>query len=110
MHFRLVAHLVHAEVIEHHPQSGSVCPGQFVYHYFYIREQDVDDLTWSFELHSGDVYYLTRHVHAPLKLTQPYGHADSKTMCCIIRTARCRTARCCQAYYLRPRRRALFGV
>jgi hypothetical protein len=79
MHFRLVAHLVHAEVIEHHPQSGSVCPGQFVYHYFYVREQDVGmDLTWSFELHSGDVYYLTRHVHAPLKLTQPYGHADSE--------------------------------
>ena len=79
MHFRLVSHLVHAGVQEHHAQHGSVCPGQFVYHYFDVPTYDEgNDVTWSFELHSGDVYYLTRHAHAPLKLTQPYDHADSE--------------------------------
>jgi hypothetical protein len=33
------------------------------------------NVEWSFEMHSGDLYYMTRHEDAPLLLAPPYRHA-----------------------------------
>jgi hypothetical protein len=32
------------------------------------------NVEWSFELHSGDAYYMTRHADPPLLLAPPYRH------------------------------------
>ena len=34
----------------------------------------VKNVEWSFELHSGDAYYMTRHEDPPLLLAPPYRH------------------------------------
>ena len=91
--FRIVPYFIHSGIANGGHVAGFVCPGQFVFHYVNVGDDNNQDshrragagkavagavdAVFEFSLLTGDVNYLTQHVYPPLKLSPPYEHADS---------------------------------
>ena len=80
--FRILAQLVKSELDGADLISGSVCPGQWMYHSYQhdgsLSTDVAHHIDFKLKMFTGDVEYLTQHDHPPLKLVPPYGHASSE--------------------------------
>lgn len=75
--YRVRALAIHAEVMDGAHVAGMVCPGAWTYHYFHADSSSAhSDLQFRLRLSTGDVSYMTAHLHPPLKLRPPYRSVD----------------------------------
>jgi len=76
--FRVLARAVPAVMHDGDLIHGEVCPGLWTYHSYMHDDPDHPvHVKMSLMLHTGDLHYLTRHEHPPLKLVPPYGNTDA---------------------------------
>ena len=105
VHYRVLTQLIQAHIQDGATVHGEICPGDWVYHYYpYVPEVegnstadsggggggghgrrlqahggagDHQNLRFTLKLHSGDMFYLTRHNYPPIKLIPPFRATDA---------------------------------
>jgi hypothetical protein len=80
--FRILAELIHAAVHEGDLITGEICPGQWMYHYYTADSHDFTagqhlHVDFQVKLYTGDIEYMTRHGHPPIKLVPPYAETSA---------------------------------
>eukprot|EP00238_Polyblepharides_amylifera_P013736 CAMPEP_0196598392 /NCGR_PEP_ID=MMETSP1081-20130531/94295_1 /TAXON_ID=36882 /ORGANISM="Pyramimonas amylifera, Strain CCMP720" /LENGTH=1715 /DNA_ID=CAMNT_0041924083 /DNA_START=22 /DNA_END=5170 /DNA_ORIENTATION=- len=87
--FRMLAQLTTAHMTEGERVAGVVCPGEIMYHYAQVGDTTTTASSghkmllsessttyghakFTIQVHSGNLFYLSRHEHPPLKLIPPY--------------------------------------
>eukprot|EP00966_Prymnesium_polylepis_P055098 1273951-Prymnesium_polylepis.1 len=55
-----------------HEYHGEVCPGEWVYHSYYVPEGVSGNVRFHMVKHSGDAIVTTRHAYVPVKVVPPF--------------------------------------
>ncbi|KAK3262971.1 hypothetical protein CYMTET_28204 [Cymbomonas tetramitiformis] len=73
--FRVLARLIAAEIEDGSYIRGTVCPGEFMYHYYDKPDNSSKHIQYTVELLKGDCYYRPKYGKAPLTFQPPYQQA-----------------------------------
>ena len=80
--FRIFVELIQAAVHDGDLVAGEICPGQWIYHHYTVDSNALSSgaaahIDFEIKLYTGDVEYMTRHEHPPIKLIPPYGETSA---------------------------------